>query len=149
MFIKQFSKNDCIPIQFMNALKYFYKDEFIPYEAIQAIYRNSFDIDNGTSLFGVEHIANLLNIYLKPKIDVNICKATGEFKQLLMNTLNCDGVVLLIRKFRSYHAILAYKVLNDKVTIFDCATKSEKQIYDIDKLLGKTILLIAFKRGSI
>jgi hypothetical protein len=133
----------------MNALRYLYKDELIPYRAIEAIYRNSFDIDGGTSLFGVEHIANLLNVYLTPQIDISICEVKKRFKQLLIRALNYGGITLLIRQFKTYHVLLAYKVLNNKATVFDSATKLKEQTYDIDKLLEKTALMVLFTKENI
>lgn len=141
MFVKQYAKNDCVPTQFINVLKFFYKDK-LPEKAIEAIYRQSFDISDGTSIYAMAHIAQLLNYYT----DLHFECYTSEFETNLKDTLTHEGIVLVIRNFSTKtHVVIATGLKSNIVNVFDSATKLDLQSYEISKLLSKTKMLICIR----
>jgi len=143
--IKQYSNNDCVPAQFINVLKYFYTD-MIPAMAIETVYRQSFDIENGTSIYAIIHIAELLNYYT----DLHFECYTSDFEAHLKDELSRNGIVMVVRTFnKNMHVVIVYKIENDMVKVFDSATKLDSQSYKISKLLYKANMIVCVRRENL
>lgn len=129
MLRQQFSKYDCVPISFLNALSFFYNK--IPLQLEKLIFQHSLDSNTGTTIEGIYHITELIN-YNSKKVQCKFLEEEEITIDLIDTALNNHSIVLL--KLNK-HMILILKHDEEHYYCFDSLLQNTKD--NINKKINK------------